>query len=135
VDTVEYKEGSIDKTKFVEYSENSATVAGHDSDCTRVLKYGYPGSFGKYGYPGSFVKYGYYGTGASCAVVQDDCGCQVEKYGFPPLSKYGHPGSFVKYGYYGAGTGCEVVQDDCGCQVEKYGFPPLGKYGYFGCKS
>jgi hypothetical protein len=165
VHTVEYKEGSIDKTNFVEYSENSATVPGHDSDCTRVLKYGYPpymkygyalaagaapcqsaaGSvetaippYGypdpmiDYGYP-SPVKYGYYGAGTGCAVVQDDCGCQVEKYGFPPLGKYGHPGSFVKYGYYGVGTGCAVVQDDCGRYIVKYGCLPASGGGAVPC--
>jgi hypothetical protein len=126
---VKAEESSIDKTNFVEYSENTATVAAteNDGDCTQVLKYGYP-PYMKYGYPPAPE-----GGAVPCPPITGPGGTIVA-YGFPPPVKYGYPGSFVKYGYppAGASVDCAVVQDDCGCHVVKYGFPPPVKYGYPG---
>jgi hypothetical protein len=95
-------------------------VSGPDG--TVVYKYGYPVVV-KYGYPGAVVKYGYPAEGAkaNCDVVQDDCGCYVVKYGYPPALA-------------GGAASCPPVSGPDGTVVYKYGYPVVVKYGYPGCQ-
>jgi hypothetical protein len=92
------EKADISKGRFVEYSENSATVSAvQDNDCTSVLKYGYP----------PFVKYGYPAGEAPCAPVTEADGSVRYKYGYPSA----------------ANAACPPVTEADGSVRYKYGYP------------
>jgi hypothetical protein len=136
VEVYPYDETSdIGKTRFVDYSENGALVgaaSGEDSDCTRVLKYGYP-PFLKYGYPvedaplSQMVRpYGYPdGAAAPCPLVTDSDGSARYKYGYPVNTAF-------KYGYPPIEPPCPLVTEADGSARYKYGYAANAgvKYGY-----
>lgn len=130
---------TLDESRFVQYSANSATLASaaanvvppygvrNGCECVPAMEYGFPAGVSnsggnaslKYGYP--VLKYGY----VPCA--NDGCNGPCIKYGYPGWNDSGNSEPNVKYGYPPMANAAFGQQN-----VLKYGYPML-KYGYVGC--